>query len=186
MKKVFLMLVALSAMAFAQNPFTIVTPTIYNESGGVTQDVNAGDTLVTESYDLYINDEISFNWPGAFGDTVHANVGFQLGTNTSADTTNGFYKGGYKAFVLIDSLANNGARNGGVAIVSVNRDKVKRVLTYKLSANADSSIYNYGFVTSNQEIGAIKVRFVIVGYVGNDNTNSAVLSTARVALKRKQ
>lgn len=188
MKKVFafVLLLLTSAAVSAQNPYVEITPTWYNESGGKVTAIASGDTLVTQSFDLWLYDEVILTFAGTFGDTVHANMAYQLGSDGSGDTTNSFYKGGFKAFVVLDSLANNGARNGGTGICAVKPGLLRRAYDASL-ASPDSLVYSYGVLpTADQSVGATKVRFVLIGYVGQDNVSTtSILSKTRVKLRRK-
>lgn len=183
-----LVLLAATLSAQEQNPYTITTPTWYNESGGKVTAIASGDTIVSNPVQAWDVDQVSLVIPGAFGDTVHFNGAYQLGFNNSSDTTNSFYKGGFKAFVIVDSLANNGARAGGVCVVSYLPHNLKHSdVDGKQSLTGDSTTYNYGVVVNqNQAIGATHVRFVLVGYVGNGSVGgeTTLLSRARIITRR--
>jgi len=190
MKKYLVLFLAMVSVASAQNPFVEYSGsqiTWTNESGTRVYAIANGDTLTTQAFDIALYDEALFSFCPTSGDTVHFNVRYQLGGGVLPSTNGGFYTPGWKAVLTpVDSAAAVGSRLAAPTFIPIQLTTLMHTYDYKSQVTSDSTKFNYGQVNVNQKVGAQYVRFVIIGYVGQDVTNTTILNQCRVVLRRKQ
>jgi len=190
MKKILFLIAFSVSGVFAQNFYSAISGaqiTWTNEAGTRVYQVANGDTLTTQAFDLSLYDEILFGFVPTAGDTVHFNAHFQLGSGSLPSTNGGYFANGWKAMVAKqDSAAQNGSLRGIVpTIVGIQPDVLFQTYDPSVASPADSVIFNYGLVGTNLKVGAQYARFVIVGYVGQDVTNTTLLNQCRITLRRR-
>lgn len=188
MKRLFLAIafMALPVSASAQDlvPVKSLRPTFYNESGTAVTVIAAGDTLVTQPFNLAEYDEIYFSLATeGIGDTAHVQVfvmqGDGAGAFTAGTVSAGFYGSGYETMsAKLDSIASDGLRNGAKTGASVCVRKLNVI-------QADSQdVAGQLYVDFHQPMF---IKFVLWGEVNNQEvSNNDWLNNSKVVLRRKE
>lgn len=196
MKKlvVFLLLFSCTLAAQQSNPYNRVSGTAIvwkNESGTTVHAIANGDTLVTQAFSVWDNDQTIFSFVPLSGDTVHFNAFFQIGGGVLPTASAGYYDNGWKTMsAQQDSAGVFGIRGAKPTIVSFSPREIVSMKSTAggYAAGRDSTwTYDWGNGAVGSGVtnrGAQYVRFVIVGYHNQDVSNTTILDQCQVTQRR--